>query len=514
MIILVHNGLDVIEVLNEDLKPLECSFKTGSISATLLSLANGHKDALLVWCHTQLKNQINFKEFQNIFHHKRIFASYNPSKQNYLPEQIGYVERSCFLNVNKTVTYPTWVTSSFIGGVNTSVINILKNELTANNSFDYFLNSMAKRGMSEGLFCYSEPKLLRSIEVKIPEIKPASIYTLYQFIWQHYKWVWVFFLTLCYIIYEKKLPLLQLVKSLFYKPLRNHFNLEAIVIQSQKKEVIRKEIDVIIPTIGRKKYLYDVLKDLAKQTILPKNVIIVEQNPLETSTSELDYLKTEDWPFIIRHTFTHQAGVCNARNIALGLVTSDWVFFADDDIRFNIDFFEKTFKKITTLKIDVISYLCLQPHQKQTYFKLEQTIVFGSGSSFCSRKAIENLKFNMAYEFGFGEDADFGMQIRNKGFDVFFVPDIKITHLKAPMGGFRTKIKQRWADDVIQPKPSPTVMLLNQTYYTKFQLLGYKLVLGLRYYKNSTIKNPITYIKKYRKQWERSQFWFSELKVR
>jgi GT2 family glycosyltransferase len=48
----------------------------------------------------------------------------------------------------------------------------------------------------------------------------------------------------------------------------------------------------------------------------------------------------------------------------------------------------------------------------------------------------------MALEFGYGEDTDFGMQLRNKGFDVIYFPDLKITHLKAPMG-VGLKIKKR-----------------------------------------------------------------------
>ena len=46
-------------------------------------------------------------------------------------------------------------------------------------------------------------------------------------------------------------------------------------------------------------FLYNVLKDLSKQTLLPKTVIIVEQNPNESAFSELDYLTTETWPFKI-----------------------------------------------------------------------------------------------------------------------------------------------------------------------------------------------------------------------
>jgi GT2 family glycosyltransferase len=36
----------------------------------------------------------------------------------------------------------------------------------------------------------------------------------------------------------------------------------------------------------------------------------------------------------------------------------------------------------------------------------------------------------MALEFA-GEDTDFGMQLRNKGFDVIYFPDLKITSQSA-----------------------------------------------------------------------------------
>lgn len=57
-----------------------------------------------------------------------------------------------------------------------------------------------------------------------------------------------------------------------------------------------KSVDVLIPTIGRKEYLYDVLIDLRKQTLLPQKVIIVEQNSEPDSLTQLDYLTAEEWP--------------------------------------------------------------------------------------------------------------------------------------------------------------------------------------------------------------------------
>ena len=54
-------------------------------------------------------------------------------------------------------------------------------------------------------------------------------------------------------------------------------------------------------------------------------------------------------------------------------------------------------------------------------------------------------------------------------------------------------------------------MLFKIKHYTKQQLLGYKIVLFLKYYKIQKIKNPILYYKNFQKQWEQSVFWANKL---
>ncbi len=187
--------------------------------------------------------------------------------------------------------------------------------------------------------------------------------------------------------------------------------MNSIVVQSSKEVVCEATIDVIIPTIGRKIYLYDVLKDLALQTHLPKQVIIVEQNPMEGSESELDYLKNENWPFKIKHTFTHQAGACNARNLALSKVESEWVFLNDDDNRFEANLIKKTIENIIKYGEKCITTSYIQPHEKSQHFSVHQTGIFGSGNSFVKTELLRKVSFDKALEFGYGEDTDFGLQL-------------------------------------------------------------------------------------------------------
>jgi len=118
----------------------------------------------------------------------------------------------------------------------------------------------------------------------------------------------------------------------------------------------------------------------------------------------------------------------------------------------------------------------------------------------------------MGYEFGFGEDSDFGMQLRNQGVDIVYIPEPTIVHLKAPIGGFRTKPVLQWHSDSVQPKPSPTVLLYLLLYYSKQQILGYKTTLFFKFYRHQKIKNPITYSVNFMKQWDKSIYWSNILR--
>lgn len=509
MIVVYHQNNKVVEVsdANKDL-----TFLNKNIAQTLFEIANAFPEELVIWCHIDLKSNLNFSEFQTIFHHQKIMASYNPFQNSFLSDAIGYVEESPFLNINKKVTYPTWLMSSCVGGIQASVLLALKEEISVSDEFDYFLLSLAKSLMPKGLLCYSEPKLLNGV-FKQAKINKKSNIVLFRFVNQHNRTRKTFLLFLNLFLYERKIPLLSLVLSLFYfqRRLKNNL-LDNIEVQSTKKVVESGTIDVIIPTIGRKEYLYDVLKDLSQQTHLPENVIIVEQNPNKESVSELDYLKNEIWNFGIKHIFTHQAGACNARNLALAEVKSEWVFLNDDDNRFKNDLIEKTFKNCIKYGSEVASNSYLKLNEKKEDNEVIQSAIFGSGNSFLRSRLLDVVSFRKGFEFGYGEDSDFGMQLRNFGADVLYFPTPEIVHLSAPFGGFRTKPVLAWSLEDVQPKPSPTVMLYKLLHLNKKQICGYKTVLFFKFYKMQPIKNPIRYFYNFRKQWKISLYWANQLK--
>jgi glycosyltransferase involved in cell wall biosynthesis len=510
MIIIYHKNNKVVELKSNNFT-ISDKVMNLTLSHFLFDLAKKYPDELLVWCHLNAKEQLNFSEIEKLFHHKKMLLSYNPSGFQFLDKSIGYVEQSPFIKINPRVTYPTWQMNSCVGAVHSQLLLSLKNKIIPDINFEYFLCSIAKLAMPKGVLCYSEPKLLKQrIDYKANE---SNLYTLFRFVRQHYKLRWMFLLFLNLFLYERKIPILPLISSFFYKNRNNNFdiNFEKINDKTINNSIDTFSLDVIIPTIGRKEYLYDFLIDLKEQTFLPTNIIVVEQNPIQGSVSELDFITNQVWPFEILHTFTNQTGACNARNIALKQVTSDWVFFADDDIRIKTNFIKETLEKINNLGAKAVSLKCIENEDDSNEDTVFQWITFGSGSSFVFSECLKGCEFLKGYEFGYGEDVDFGMQLRNQGCDILYFSNPKITHLKAPIGGFRTMPFLKWQNDTVQPKPSPTVMLYLLLHFTKEQNLGYKTILFLKYYRLQNIKNPFSYFAYFKKQWSRSRFWANEL---
>ena len=510
MIVFYHNKYKITKIVSTETDNFPNDIKR-NIVPVLLDFADKFKDEILVWCHESGKGNLNIAEIENLFHHKKLLFSYNPTSENYFDSRLGYVEDSLYININKEVKYPTWQMSSHVGAVHASVINACKNELNAKDNFDYFLNSFARRAMMTGLFCYSEPRLL--LQKKTLELSNKSnLQELFKFTKQHYKAVWIFLLFFNLLLFEKKFPLFPFITSLFYK--RRNFNAELlnqIPLESSRKIVEQATIDVLIPTIGRRDYLLDVLNNLESQTHLPKNVIIIEQNPLENSQSDLDYIQNKEWSFTIKHHFTHQSGACNARNIALKLIESEFTFFADDDIVFGNDLLENTLKTFQKTGNEALLIAIHLQSQIITPAVPKQFPIFGTSHAFVKSSSFKGLKFNMGFEFGYGEDADFGMQLRNNGFDVLYISTTTILHLKAPMGGFRTKPVLKWHDDKIQPKPSPTIMLYRLLYDTKEQTQNYKSMIFIKNLNSSFLRNPFKYIKIFKQKWNRSVYWAKEL---
>ena len=507
MITVYHQRDKIVNIISQNGDVLFFNI-SGTIAGNLFSLAKKYPTENITWCNIDFKDYLNYSQLEFLLENKKAILSFGNA--TFLSKKIGYIDESPFININRNIRYPTWLMCTDVGVISCEVLNLVQDNFNQNDDFEYTLNSLAKIGMSQGLLCYSEPKLFTGLP-PVTWKKNRSHFSLFKFTRQHYKFRWLFLLMLNLLIYEFKFPVLPMLFSIFYSKRNSakinfNYDLSGDIIQ------VQKDYDVLIPTIGRKTYLYEFLKDLNAQTILPKNVIVIEQNPAANSVSELDYLTSETWNFNINHIFTNQAGACNARNAGIVETESFWTFLADDDVSVEADFSEKVFVKLAETKTNAATINCHLKNEKQKYFNIMQWQTFGTCSSFVKTSELQKCLFLKGYEFGFGEDADFGMQLRNLGNDVLYFPSPKILHHKAPIGGFRIKPVLAWANEIIPPKPSPTIMLYQMSHNTKEQILGYKVILFFKYYRHQKIRNPIKYFLYFKKQWRISVYWANKLK--
>lgn len=108
-------------------------------------------------------------------------------------------------------------------------------------------------------------------------------------------------------------------------------------------------ITVVIPTCNRSDYLQETIKSVINQTILPDEVIIVNngENKIEEELySSYDFIKIIDiMPY---------AGVAQARNIGVILSKSRFIAFLDDDDLWEKDYIKKICKIIDDESPDMI----------------------------------------------------------------------------------------------------------------------------------------------------------------
>ena len=512
MKILIHKKAQkLFKVISSD--GAEVFLNSTTCTGAFWELARKFPDQLIAWCEEELYGKENFGSWHNIFHHNLIMASYAVNT-TFLPDSIGYIDQMPFTKINRKVLFATWRMSSDIGGIRGEIAGQFYPGLKQEEKFDFILNSIAKLGQQNGLLCYSAPGLISPRENRFPE-STANTKDLFQFVYQHYSSAWTSVLLLCFFIYEKRFPLWGYLRSFFHQKLfRRNIELPYQNVSTKKVDSSSHTIDVIIPTIGRPGFLHDVLKDLSIQSHLPEKVIIVEQNPDLEAESELKFIQTEKWPFQIVHHLVHKVGVCNARNIALEEVTADFTFFADDDIRVTKDLLKNALTEMAELGLDAVNMNCKQPREETVFPKMKQWGSFGAGTSVVRSKFAISCRFLSVFEGGYGEDADFGIQLRDEGCDIIYHPDLQILHLKAPGGGFREKDRPQWELKQPAPKPSPTLMAFSLLHFSEEQLRGYKTSLFIKFYPRQSIKNPFTYFKEMNKRWEASLQWAETLLVK
>ncbi len=232
--------------------------------------------------------------------------------------------------------------------------------------------------------------------------------------------------------------------------------------------------DVIIATKDRKSVLLNCLESIGKQSILPRNLIIVDASSTPVS---IDEVKEKVHPEINIRVITSLPGLTIQRNIGINYISSDIVSFLDDDVVLKENYFEEilnifekdengivggaTGKLINQERLNVISTvirrLFFMPELKRGEVKksgannaidsklneiLEIDWLPGFNQNYRS-EVVKKYKFDENYhDYSYLEDVDFSYRVK-KEYKLLYVPKAQLFHFPNVAAETRLKVRQK-----------------------------------------------------------------------
>jgi glycosyltransferase involved in cell wall biosynthesis len=238
-------------------------------------------------------------------------------------------------------------------------------------------------------------------------------------------------------------------------------DVEAVSLPSQPT------VTVVLPTYGRYRYVEEVLEDLRAQTTRPTQILIADGNPPDERDPAV-YARFADLPIeVIWHP---EPGICSGRNECLARATGDYVWFVDDDSRFDARNLEMHLRVLVAYNADVSvgpAYTKgrpeLAPEQRDV-----KCAFMDCGTTLVRRELlVKTGGFDMQYNLYLrGEDNDLGIRFIREGGVMLNNPHAKRFHYLAPVGGSRTKgsphIFKRWS---LMPRPVQSVYYLARRHF-------------------------------------------------
>jgi GT2 family glycosyltransferase len=223
----------------------------------------------------------------------------------------------------------------------------------------------------------------------------------------------------------------------------------------------------VIPTLGRHGPLFELLEKLTEQTLLPSEIIIVDQTTPISEWAQAQYRElAERLPILV--VATSPLGSGGARNLGIELASTGIIVFLDDDVvPARNDHFEKHvawFENPIVAAIDGAYF----PNEGTQHIDREHvdlsdrdlvmaftTTYWRSGSfrpviglcggNFSARRTALIEVGGFDERFGFGDDRDLGLRLWKAGLLSLNDHSLRAHHKSHPVGGLRAQRSGRMA---------------------------------------------------------------------
>ncbi len=219
------------------------------------------------------------------------------------------------------------------------------------------------------------------------------------------------------------------------------------------------KISAIVCTYNREKYLYNVLKSVAKNSFPHSDyeLLVIDNNSTDTTKAIFEQFKC-DFPTVnSRYVFEPQQGLSFARNRAIAEASGDVLVYIDDDALVNseylqnyCDFFAKN-KNVFAAGGPIIPlYETQEPHWMSYYTKQLLTAYLykgnrakpfaksqfpGGGNAAYRREVFERIgTFNTELgrkgnQLGSAEEKDVLDRMRQLGMQIYYLPNTILYHI-------------------------------------------------------------------------------------
>ena len=220
-----------------------------------------------------------------------------------------------------------------------------------------------------------------------------------------------------------------------------------------------KNISLIIPTYYRYDYLKQILRLVKEQTLVPHEVIIVDQTPLEDRPENF-YTEYKKLHKDLKIFYLDQPSAPNARNFGAKKASGEILLIIDDDIIFNKDFVESHLKIMNEENVDVVNGATTlnealpnkYPWEIQTmdpvrYFlgapnyKWEGMMLSVSSCNFSIKREIYLKSGGFDIFAPRMQDFEFGFRLFRNGAKIFYSYKPKARHLRGEGGLRKNPIK-------------------------------------------------------------------------